>query len=384
MLTTIAGRTFEHRETLKSMGARWDETRRVWTHARLSDSDRQRLRALGLTLTGAVTPPPPGIGDQPELPASTPIRGGTAHSVDTCPHHGSEHSYRGKFAEQKTLASFGFASLAEHVEFVRAIPAAISRDSRGNRNVGWKLTPERLRFTATADMAAALELAENGWQEGADAASEIVELLAGDHAKRKRSQPSLSGGNVNVGRMLAGNPRHMRKRRHVDGNRTATLYVDGGSPANVPANILIARAGVVAAISDMMENQGYSCEIVIVNTPTTQDRDISAYQSATRIKTAGDKLNISDIVFALGHAGFLRRIVFATVAVEPNCAPIWDNMGFPSPPFTSKHQPGRNEFHIKKIELNSVSKVRLTSTYDTAHSIFKLIAPDNLPIRLDE
>lgn len=383
MLTTITGRTFEHKEHLKSIGALWDAASRCWTHARLSDAQRSELERLGLTVTGGNREPVPGAGDQPRMPASEPARPGKPHPVETAPHHGTDDTYRGAFAARQTLGSFGFASLADMVDYVREIPESIVQDESNERNAGWHTDDPA--WAGTPNMRAALDLATNGWQAGADAAAEVAELLTAEHAKRRRSQIAMSGGSVDVGRMLAGNPMHMRKRKPIDGKKIITLFIDGCSSFKVASNILIARAGVVAAICDMLESNGYSCEIIVGNAPHVRhSAEISAYQCAVRVKTAGERLNVNDVVFALGHPSYLRRLVIGLVATENNCRSIWHYMGSPAPLFDANNPPPPNSFHIRKILLNEVAKIRLTSTYAKAHSIFKLIAPSNLPIKLTE
>lgn len=381
---TITGDTFRHRDYLKSIGARWDADAKAWTHRRPSDADRAAIAALGLVMGGKSrpTPPMPGTGPQPAAgePVARRLTLPPAGQQRVTPEHGNDMTYRGHFATKDTLAFFGFATLTDHVDFVRQIPDSVACDKHDNRNVAWDVPRS---FAGTNTMQEALDLADNGWQEGSDKAAEVLEILSTDHARKRTRRHSVAGGSVNVGRMLAGNPRHMRHRAKLDGTIVKTLFVDGGSPAAINADNLVIRAAIVAALSDELERNGYSCEIVVVNCPLVRGTNTSSYQIATRVKLAGDKLNLSDVVFALGHPSYLRRLVFAAVATEENCRSIWSYMGTPSPLFSEANSPGRNELSVAKITIPQQAEITGKTLIERVKSIFPMIVPTNFPVQMD-
>lgn len=370
-MISIVGKTFEHREYLKRIGAKWDGTEKRWTLADADDAIRNELVCRGLTLRGTGRDVP-GKGPQPDMPAEPVSR---VPPTIPGPDYGDDLTYRERFSSRQTLAYFGFSSLAAHIDYVRNLPANISEDNRDSRNIGWR---HNSKFSGTEDMQQALSLATDGWQQGVENAAAVLEMLTAGHAKQRRPRHTLAGGHVNVGRMLAGNPVHMRRRVKQDGREVKTLFVDSGSRSTIPADLLIARAAIVAALADMLENNGYSCEIVAVNCPTARDHTTHAYQIATRVKAAGEKFNIEDVVFALGHPSYLRRVIFATVASAENCRSIWSFMGVSTSMFRGNHTPNNNEFYIPKIE----TPLGGVSIFDKVRNLLPFIVPPNFPIKV--
>lgn len=399
-MITIVGNTYPHREFLKSIRARWDGHTRRWTVAGLSSAQRAELLALpGIAVTGIPIPPPPGT----PAPEPEPVPDWLAEAiaaveditkpgryvigvdlaepiVRTNPAaivHG-DTTYQHHFARQDAGVHFGFDSLADQLAFVRAIPQRVQEDGTNGRNFAWRESPKGTEFTGTGSMTEALEMAEQGtWSEGIELAQSIVEYFSTQHAQRKRRRNAVVGGRVNVGRLLAGNPKHMIARPKQDGSKFITIFVDVIMDRTIEAENAIIRAAVVAAIVDMLENNGYRCEIIAGALSTWMLR--TRYTVTTRLKSAGDRLNLSDIIFALGHPSYLRRIIFAMLASEESLRDIWKSMGGPDELFTARHQPGKNEIYIDKIHDNVHG-----DTIEKALQIFKLIVPADFPITLME
>ncbi|MDT9703008.1 hypothetical protein, partial [Streptomyces sp. P17] len=74
--------------------------------------------------------------------------------------------------------------------------------------------------------------------------------------------------------------------------------------------------------------------------------DMPGAQTAVTLKHAGEKLNLDDLVFALGHPSFLRRFNFACVSQAVECREIWSSQGMPRSAF-GKDDLKRNEFYIR-------------------------------------
>jgi hypothetical protein len=111
----IAGKTWEHKERLKDMGARWDGVNRQWNTYRLTDQDRQEISTwVGVTIA---EPPSAEIvdidDDYDEL--IKPVKTGTKI-------FGDDQSWFNYFAGQNPTSFFGFSSLSAMVKYVKAVP----------------------------------------------------------------------------------------------------------------------------------------------------------------------------------------------------------------------------------------------------------------------
>lgn len=227
-------------------------------------------------------------------------------------------------------------------------------------------------------MPAALRLARDGWSEGVD----LAESLDVPPSSARRRRYGVAGGSVNVGRMLAGHPAHMRSRPRQPGKRVVTLFVETFMSAGIDPDNAIIRAALIARIADAMEREGYSCEIVAIVT-TTSDMGSSAttgHQHAITLKQAGERLALPDIVFALGHPSFFRRMVFASVGDADECRSTHGTQGFPTDAFANDHPTARNEFYIRKLTL--AQQQRLDD--DDPYSMLEFIEPVDLPVSLRE
>lgn len=357
---TISGKTFEHRETIKALGGRFDGTNKTWKVANLTDAAAARLRALaGVIVTGSGDTAP----GMPDAPAPAPVRPQVpsvmSGAVNT---YGDDMTY----LNPRSLSFFGFSSLRAMTDFVRSIPKY-----NGSRGCAWD---DDADFTGTWSMDEALNLADNGWSDGVNMAKEVLDLIEGKNAVQRTAVYSVAGGRVNVGRMLSGAPNHMIKRPKMPAKKIITLYCDAGTHWKIEAKNLIIRAACVGAIVDILEENGYSCEIVsFMQTKKNSDKN----RIFTKIKEAGEKLNINDLVFALGHPSYLRRFGFACIACNYLHSHFYlSNYGYPV--HKNADTLGANEFLIGNLSSNPGGNMR-----EKAATILRTIIPDNLPITIN-
>ena len=221
-------------------------------------------------------------------------------------------------------------------------------------------------------MSDALKLAREGWQEGLERAADVVERLSLANPRVRRRKPSLAGGSVSVGRMLAGDPAHMIRRPKAPGRKIVTFFVEAGCSGHINADAMIDRAALIGAMIDLMENVGYSCTIVAVD--TSIEGRLPRYQLAVKLKEAGERLNLADVMFALGHPSFLRRFSFAACSSVPETRSIWMDQGSPSNAFDDHHPCGPNEFYVPVLERNG--------TGDPL-DLLPYVTPSKLPITIE-
>lgn len=356
------GRTFEHRDLLRSMGGRFDQTEKRWEFDRLSAGSLAKLKTLVGVFTAEVASAPRPIDDLVDtLSAILGVgQDGRTKRTGRCRIVGDDRTYHDHFADKNPAAFFGFSSLGRFVDYVANLPV-------DQRRTGW--TSGGTSFHGTDTMREALDLARNGWSDGLDRAMATLERLAVDNPRVKRRHASLAGGTVSVGRMLAGNPAHMIRRPKQPGSRVVTLFVETGCSAYISTDSMTDRAAIIAATVDLMENAGYSCTIVAVDTST--DRGQAIYQLAVTLKEAGERLNLPDLIFALGHPSFLRRFSFAACSSVDECQSIWAHQGSASNAFDDEHRCGPTEFYVPVLRTNG-----------DGLDLLPHVTPDRLPITI--
>lgn len=281
--------------------------------------------------------------------------------------YGDDRTYFNAFKDENPTSFFGFSSLMKLVKFVENIP---EEKTIGERDAGYETDDPA--WHGSRNMNEALFLARNGWKYGAKKAIALSEKLTIAHAENKKRLYSVAGGRVSVGRMLSGNPVHMLKPKKIEGKRQVTLFVNVCCNMSIEPYSMIVRASAVAAICNILEMNGYSTEIVSIYGATRFG--LVDVQASIVLKKAGNKLNINDIVFGLGHPSFQRRFLFACVCQTDELRTIWKNQGQTVDMFDYSHRPKKNEFDIRILESNIRS----------ADEMLEYITPDGLPITIGE
>jgi hypothetical protein len=381
MTVTVTGKTFELRDRLKSLGGRWNAESKGWEFHSLSPAHRRELMAhVGVVIGEKSTETPKRIDFDTDDDTTDLGDFGKRHSQSRSPGrtnmHGDDPSWFNYFRDQNPIGFFGYSSLSAMVKYIEGLP---ERDRNGR---GWLRGDER--WSGTDCMGDAIEIARKGWADGVELAQEIHETLTGQHAKERRRKHTVAGGSVNVGRMLAGNPAHMIARPKREGKKVVTFFVECFMSAGIDAQNAIIRAALIGAIADVLEMNGYSCEIVSISTAVTVRRNDPAYQVATTLKAAGETLNLDDVVFALGHPAYFRRLVFGCVGSDDALRDEWRTMGLPSRAFDAEHPTRATELFVDKIALNHQRLIDDNAPLITrAMQIWDLIVKGELPVMLN-
>lgn len=395
-MITISGRTFNYKEQLKDVGAKWNPAGKYWHVDKLAHADAEKLRGYGLIVSGMSAEPPPAHEPKasPEH-VSPPNR--RQHIGDIPPNrwqgntaiYGDDETYLNAFSYQNPMTFFGFSNLQKLVHFVEHDADRYRMEENGERNTGWRTTQKRQASTLTSDMNHAIKLTRDGWREGVEEAEEFISSLDREHAKQKRRHYSVAGGKVNVGRMLADCPTHMIKRAKKDGNKIIRIFVDVGMLAIIPAQSARSRAIVIAAAIELAESSGYRCElishssVVDVNSKDERKRKIVAVSITCVLKQAHEKLDLNSIMFALGHPSFLRRMVFALRAVDSRHYSMWAGMGVSQNAWKDTSVLAHNEYYIPVLSPETNDKAAKHKGRDAQmRALFNLVTPENFPIKL--
>lgn len=370
----LTGKTFPHRERLKELRGLWDASAQNWRFEYLKPAQLAELKNLvgcmvtedGMDADWSPAEPESAEDFIERIDRRDATPGVIADRKSVI--YGDDQTYFNYFKDKNPVSFFGFSSLGEMVKFIDAIPYA---KRSGERNQGFDTS--NAKWYGSINMTEAMELARDGWTAGTENASKVLEFLDLENATQRRRAYSVAGGNVSVGRLLASNPAHMVRRPKLPGHRAITLFVENTASASINADMLVIRAAIVAAFADILEDRGYSCTIVAVTMQGLSFANPGA-QTAVTLKHAGEKLNLNDVVFALGHPSFLRRFNFACVSQADELRRIWDNQGFPQSAFGEEMN--RNEFYVPHLQSN----LRGDNFRDIAKRMLPLVKPDGLPL----
>lgn len=360
----ISGRTFDIRNILKGMGATYDGDTKTWrVHPTMNVETLRQMPGIIVTDDGKA----PGAGEHISRIEHTP-QVAVAPALDGMTHvYGDDTSNRDIFSIANPTAFYGFSNLEAMTRFVETMPASI-RHAGDRRGRAWEREPV---FFGTDDMIDAIQIAREGWTDGVTKAKDVLELLEAQQALKLRHRYAVAGGGVSVGRLLASNPMHMKRRERMPAKNTIRLIVNTVSTAMIETETQIVRAACVAAVVDILENSGYSCEIVAVSTNKHPNDNALTMQTATQLKHAGETLNLQDIVFALGHPSYLRRFIFACAAFDDRLVKLC-----------------RRSYGIRNdedIDIDNTGDFIIGSMHENSsdpHEILNTIIPDNLPITI--
>lgn len=181
---------------------------------------------------------------------------------------------------------------------------------------GW----QEAGFYGPDSMARVIEMAQQGWKEGAEIIERIQrKILIKYPLKRQPIKFGISGSVPSVPRAVSGDPKSMRaddmgraKRR-----KTLTLLSNFGANCGHEPHEFLFRAAVVAAIIDHIENRGYSCDVIgfcQVSEPWTSDPEAGhRFRTTIQVKRSEHPVDINRLAFGAGHVGVFRRFAFAEI-----------------------------------------------------------------------
>lgn len=361
----VSGKTFELRDRLKEMGGRWGKHDKTWQFTSLSTAHRAELQTtVGLFITD----------QNNDLETWLNKR----HGETTV--HGNDKTWVNYFCGKNPTSFFGYSSLAEVVKTIQRMPQSIINDDTDDRNGAWQ--DGMSTWFGSADMNSALKFARDGWPEGVELADHILKKLTGRNAIERRRRYNVAGGSVNVGRLLAGDPLHMVDRPKQPGKKVITFFAESSMSSSIETENAIIRAAIVGAMVDILEMNGFSCEVISVMLADHYSRP--AYQITTALKEAGEPLNLNDLIFALGHPAFCRRMCLGIMAIDPDLRDVWPSGGMPVDAFNEHNPTLPNEIYIKRIEHKMQNSIDEDAPLMTkVLQIWDLIIDANLPITIN-
>lgn len=214
----------------------------------------------------------------------------------------------------------GFHSAWETPEaFIRHIKSLDPKNCWGDPSAWDK---GREEFSGSKSMEEAIEMAENGWDEGVQKIETIRQgILVANPVLPKVIKYGIAGAYPNVPRAIAGNIMNMRTIDLAKSRRRPVITLVSNMCDNwtTDKEMVTNRAAVVAALIDKIEQEGYACEVI--TTAVTRGHREEPFTAAVSVlvKKSTQMVDTRRLAFALGHASFFRRMVFADWEIAPNC-----------------------------------------------------------------
>jgi hypothetical protein len=299
-------KTFNHRFALKNMGAKWDKLNKTWSIPESMAPEAFRLVGLGEYKPGEHKKKPAPSGNHHAL---NDYVGDAVNLCDLLP----DLEYR--TAKQSFMGWSTPEKLGEHVKELVDNGATLP----------WYSTIDCFN----SERARGIEMAPHGWLDGIERVSKLREKISLSHPTAKQAtRHDVAGAYPIVPRAVAGNPLHMRR---IETSRTrkrpvVTLVTNISGNCMIPNKCFTNRAGVVAAIVDMIEATGYSVHLIAATCATGPNHNLGAVTAIT-VKEPGQPVDVPRLAFAVGHADFFRGLVLVSSAAHMARAPLGSGNG---------------------------------------------------------
>lgn len=200
-------------------------------------------------------------------------------------------------------------------------------------------------FTMTDNYKQAEDLLLNGWSEGAKNLTKQLKIANNKMANKevKRAVFDVVGFQASVPRYLQGVPQNMiNKKNVVQKQKIVTLTKSIAYNASyTPKQILDDSVKFLQLVQEI-EKLGIRTNINVVM-HSLQDNEEVLFK--VKIKSSGERLNISKMSFPLLHPSFLRRMIFRCIEVEQRIKNSW-NFGYGRPVPNNKD----TQQHLEKNE----------------------------------
>jgi hypothetical protein len=151
-----------------------------------------------------------------------------------------------------------------------------------------------------------------------------IKTIRGDRSLKCKPVYAVTGGSIDVGRMLAGDPRCFRSwRRQITtqpGGKIVRLIINNAYSAGTATGDIMRRGAAICALIDAYETAGFRCDVVLVytNLVYTSKTEISRMEDRIILKRAEQPLDLDAMAFALVHPAAFRRLCFAAMERNPS------------------------------------------------------------------
>jgi len=173
-------------------------------------------------------------------------------------------------------------------------------------------------FFGTTTFEEAINLALNGWPEGADKIMKGLEITLNDIPSygytREVVRQVRGPGVLDFHRYSIGHPQAMiswnKKYVSIQSGKIVRILVNIGARSIVSPSTIIQQGVYICSLIDHLESLGRRVELDIVSLASDKERKARILVQV-KVKKAQDPLDINRIAFAVAHPSCLRRLIFS-------------------------------------------------------------------------
>lgn len=191
-------------------------------------------------------------------------------------------------------------------------------------------------FSGVKTIDEAFDMCRNGWKEGGETIERTRSYIhALNPTLPKPIKYAIAGSTPNVPRAVAGNILNMRAPEEGKSARRKiiTILYNVCQSCMVDKEVITNKAAVTAALIDVIEEQGFSCEVIVV--ARTKSGNLDDFLSIM-IKESHHPVDTNRLAFCLGHSAMFRVLCFADWQSDPQCRALGRGLGFASSTQPSK------------------------------------------------
>ncbi len=169
----------------------------------------------------------------------------------------------------------------------------------------------------------AIDLARNGWKDGADRIAARIDTVTGMlpsyGTRRELVMERVGPGAVDMGRYLMGHPAPYITWKNVEdensaGDQIIPILFNVTASAGVSVETMFNKGAVLCVLIDQLERAGKRVELTVALAATNGSYSGTKGDHVTltvMVKRANDALDVDRIAFSLAHAACLRRLGFS-------------------------------------------------------------------------
>lgn len=201
----------------------------------------------------------------------------------------------------------------------------------------------------------AIDLCEKGWTDVSVKMTSQLKVLEQQKETQRQIKTYLSqaGFQAIIPLWLVGTPQNMMAQKFVTPKRKiVTITKSVGFRGDEKSWEIQQESMKTLMLIRMLESQGYRVNLNVINTWVANNKTITL---KIRLKSAGERLNISKIAFPMCHPSMLRRLIFRFREIIPEMAGLSTiALG------ASQYDKKANEHALEKEEIFIPSFMKLT------------------------
>ena len=227
--------------------------------------------------------------------------------------------------------TFEFSSWREFVDYAAITPSEMSILKRKSRKLsrfesGSDGIPVKY-WSGTERWNEAHYLATSGWPEGAQVMEKMFTTLRLPSNKaRTVTRFSPHGpGSLSMGRYIDGHPKPIaiqKETNQLSKSRARTggiihLGINISQSGGTTARARFIYGCMILSLIDLLERSGRRVELTLFNSSRGLAATPASINQSVKLKTAGERLNLSILAFAVGNAATQRRLAWSVRETLP-------------------------------------------------------------------